>query len=391
MYFFLTEALRRRMILELRRFWSYHPKHEDLVGNIQGKYSFSEQPQKAIIVKNSGGSPVGLSADNYVGVVQSYVYKALVQNYPGVCLEWVREDGLAIQENGGLFPSLPGVYYIELTEDNEFYVDPLLSMYNEQVVSTDPSTALISRPFLANSLRLYEMPNGFLLREPENYTSDPATGEITLVNSLGSGGYLVADYRYPADSRGPFTLHPMFADKTAIPGVVLAFGRRVRKGDRVAVVVQDRRHPAALEYGGKWELSIDVDVMARDIYDQQEIHDYSVMYLWGVLRNRLSSEGVNIQSLSLGGESEEVYDDTGDDYFYNASFSLTVETDWHIHVPLSAMIRMVAPLTPDQASEIANQDDPESTGNIQMLETLGLREFTDPFFFSKGHTYEVIR
>jgi len=377
--------------MELRRFWSYHPRYQDLIGNIQSKFSFKEQPQQAIIIKNGGGSPVSLSADNYVGVVQSYAYKALVRDFPGVFLEWVREDALPIQESGGRFPSAPGVYYIELTEDNEFYVDPLLDVWGEQVMITDPTTAQLARPFLARSLRLYEQPNGFLLQEPANYTADPATGAITLVNPLTGGRYLVADYRYPEESRGPFTLHPMYADKDAIPGVVLAFGRRCRKGDRVAIVVQDRRKPAALEYGGRWELTLDFDIMARDVNTQQEIHDYSVMYIWGILKNRLSSEGIEIKDMSLGGESEEIYDDTGDDYFYNASVSLTVETDWAIHVPLSAMMRMVAPLTLEQAEEIANQEDPTDTGNIEMLETLGLLEFTDPFFHGKGHTYEVIR
>ena len=391
MYFFLTEALKRRFIMELRRFWSYHPRYQDLVGNIQGKFSFSEQPQTSIIVKNSGGSPVALSADNYVGVVNSYCYKALVKNYPGVFLEWVREDGLQIQENGGRFPSAPGVYYIELTEETQFFVDPLLDVYNEQVMMSGPTTAQLSRPFLARSLRLYEMPNGFLLQEGANYTADPATGAITLTNPMTGGRYLVADFRYPAESRGPYTLHPMYANKDAIPGVVLAFGRRVQKGDRVAVVVQDRRKPAALEYGGRWELNLDFDISARDVYAQQEIHDYSVMYIWAILKNRISSEGIEIKSLSLGGESEEPYDDTGDDYFYNATFSITVETDWHVHVPLSAMMRMVAPLTAEQAAEIANQEVPTETGNIEMLETLGLMEFTDPFFHGKGHTYEVIR
>lgn len=391
MYFRLTEALKRRFIQELRRFWSYHPKYPDLVGNIQGKFSFSEQPQYSIIVKNGGGSHVGLSADNYVGIVESYVYMALVGDYPGVFIEWVREDGLRIQENGGRFPSPPGVYYIELTEENEFYVDPLLDVYNEPVTMLDPLTAQLSHSFLAKSLRLYEMPNGFMLQEGANYTADSTTGTLTMTNPVTGGRYLMADYRYPEASRGPYKLTPMFADKNAIPGVVLAFGRRLKKGDRVAVVVQDRRKPASLEYGGRWELTMDFDVSARDVYSQQEIHDFSVMYLWGVARNRLSSEGIEIKDISLGGESEEPYDDTGDDYFYNASFSMTIETDWAINVPLTTMIRMVAPLTLSQAGVIANDPDPTGTGNIEMLEALGLKEFADPFFTSKSHSYEVIR
>ena len=407
MYFRLTEALKQRFIDELRRFWSYHPRYNgsaassdedcsavNLVDNIQGKFSFEEQAQYGIIVKTGSGSHVSLSPDNYVGVVESYVYKALVQNYPGVAVEWVREDAIAIQNNGGSFPSAPGVYYIELTEDTEFYVDPLLDVYNEQVMMTDTTTGQIQHPFLAGSLRLYEQPNGFLLQEPGNYTSDASTGAITLINPLTNGRYLVADYRYPGETSGPHVLTPMMADHKAIPGVVVAFGRRNKKGDRIAVVVQDRRKPAALEYGGRWELTLDFDVMARDVYDQQEIADYSVIYLWGVARSRMSSEGIEIKDISLGGESEEIYDENGDDYFYNSSFSITVETDWAIHVPLTTLIRMASSLTLDQAAELANLPDDEASsvpGNIEMFEALGLNEFGDPFFANRDKAFEIIR
>ena len=120
MFYQLTESIKRRIILELRKFWQHHPKYPELVNNIQGKYSFEERPQYGIIVKISGGSRVDMSADNYRGVVKSYVYLTKVNNKPGFSLEWVREDSRAIQDNGGVFPSQAGVYYIDLIEDNEF-------------------------------------------------------------------------------------------------------------------------------------------------------------------------------------------------------------------------------------------------------------------------------
>ena len=162
----------------------------------------------------------------------------------------------------------------------------------------------------------------------------------------------------------------------------------------MAVVVQDRRKPAALEFGGRWEMSLEFEVMARDVYAQQEISDFSVMFLFGVARNRMSSEGIEIKDISLGGESEEVYDENGDDYFYNASFSLTAETDWSVHVPLTSTLRMVSALTQEQAAEFANLSDEEAGGrgnNIEMFEALGLNEFGDPFFRNRDRAYEVIR
>jgi hypothetical protein len=394
LYFRLTEALKRRFILELRHFWSTHPKYKDLVNNIQGKYSFDERPQHGIIVKTSGGNHVILSPDHYVGVVESYAYLTRMQNYPGVAIEWVREDPIAIQNNKGEFPSPSGVYYIELTGDEEFYIDPLYDVRHEQVTMLSQTHGQTQRPFLKGTLRLYEAPSGFLLIDGAGYTSDPQTGVITLTSPLTGGRWLSADYRYPGASSGPHVIYPMHANNTAIPGVVLAFGHRNGKGDRLAVVVQNTREAAALEYGGQWSLSLDFDVMARDVFAQQEILDFSVMYIMGVLRSRLSTEGIEMQDISLGGESEEVYDENGDDYFYNASFSLTVQTEWSIHVPLGPQIRRVLPITTAQEKSFVLLTDDEIAKvntNIQLLESLGLEAVSDPFFTGRTETFETIK
>lgn len=367
--------------------------------NIQGKYSFKERPQHSIVVKTGGGSRVDLSADNYIGIVTSYVYLTRVQNYPGTALEWVREDSVAIQNNSGRFPSSPGVYFIELTGDTEFYVDQLLDVYREAVTAVSTTHWQLQQPPVTGTLRLFEMPAGFQLVEEVNYTltldgSGKPTGEIVLTEALTGGRSLVADYRSPGETTGPHTIVPDRADNSTIPGVVLAFGRRNEKGDRLAVVVDSLRRPAALEYGGKWDLSLDFDVSSRDVYVQQEIADQTVVYLWGVLRPFLSSEGMEMIDLSLGGEAEEPYDENGDDYFYTSNFSMTVETDWSIHVPLGVFLRQAAPLTVEQARLVAQMTDEQLDGwqgNIQMLESLGLETITDPFFSGRNSTYETIR
>lgn len=401
MYFRLTEAVKRRMIMELRRYWQYHPRYPDLVDHIQGKYSFRERPSYGIIVKNSGGNRVDLSADNYVGIVESYVYLIKVKNHPGVAVEWVREDSVAIQNNGGRFPSQPGVYYIQIDENDDelFYVDRLYDTYHEQVMMTTPTTATIQHPFLAGSLRLYEMPAAYLLYEGTNYTVEvdgdgKPTGNITLSQPITNNRWLQADYRWPGETTGPHKLNPGCADNQVIPGCVIAFGRRNGKGDCMAVVVQNRRQPAALEYGGKWDLTLDFDVISRDVYAQQEIADQTVVFLWGILRSYLSSEGLEMTDLSLGGESEEIYDENGDDYFYNSSFSMTISTDWSIHVPLQTYLRQSSPLTVAQAKAAAGMSDEDvakQRNNIQELEALGLDAMVDPYFRGRNETYEIMR
>lgn len=408
MYYRMTEQVKRRLIQTLRDFWSVQPQYPDLADHIQGKYSFRERPQYAIILKTSSANQVQLSADNFVGTVQSHVMLARVGNYPGLSIEWVREDQLAIQRNGGSFPAAPGVYYIEVVKapdpippyDKEdafqFYVDPLLEANDETLTKVDDLTYQTQNPVVAGSMRLYEMPGAIQLVEGINYTLDADVGVVTLTDPVPRNGSLSADYRYAAPSAGPYPIVQMQANHTAIPGAVLAFGRRVQAGDRLAVVVTARRESTALEYGGRWEVSVDFDVVARDVYAQQEIVDMTVMYLWGIARSRLSNEGIEVSTVNMGGESEEAYDENADDYYYNASISVQLQADWSIHVPLAATVRRALPQTDAQIRETAALTDEElaALGNaatsIRILQDLGLRAVEDPFFVGLGGTFEGI-
>jgi hypothetical protein len=151
-----------------------------------------------------------------------------------------------------------------------------------------------------------------------------------------------------------------------------------------------------LEYGGRWDISLDFDVVARDVYAQQEISDLTVMFLWGIARSRLSSEGIEIAQVNMGGESEEAYDENGDDYYYNASISVQLQADWSIHVPLAATIRRALPQTDAQIRATAALNDAElaALGNaatsIRVLQDLGLRAVADPYFIGAASTFEGI-
>ncbi len=400
MIFRLTEYLKRRFIKEIRAYWQNHPHYPDLTDHIIGKYSFRERPSYGIVVKTGGGSHVQLSADNYMGTAVSYIHLARYQNKPGMAIEWVREDPQAIRSNNGRFPTPPGVYYVELTEDNEFYVDALLNFYNEILSPITPTSYSFQQIPMAGTVRIYEMPARFQLYEGINYTLEvdaqgKPTGILNLLDDpLAGGRYLVADYKHPIPSQGPFSLIPGRSDNKAIPGVVLAFGQRNRKGDVQAVMVDDIRRPSSLIFGGKWDISMDFDVMARDVYAQQEIADQTVIYLWGILRPQLSAEGIEMSEISLGGESEEVYDENGDDYFFNSSFSLTAQVDWEIHVPLSIFLRQITPATKIYSEYTAALPDDvlaQATAIMRQADDIGLELMRDPFFTNRGSTFETIR
>lgn len=405
MYYFLTEQIHRKFIAELRKYWSHHPKYKDIVEHIQGKYSFRERSQFGIVLKNSSGNQVQLAADNFQGHVHSYVYLAHVEGKPNLSIEWVREDALAIQKNGAFFPTAPGIYYLDFCDelgnptDKAFFIDPLLEQRDETPLKiNDTQYQLQQGKFLAGTLRLYRMPGNIQLYEGPNYTADPATGEITLIDELDDGDFISADYRCPGETTGPWAVHEDTALTVPLPGVVLAFGRRITPGDRLAVVVQEKRTLSALEFGGRWDLTLDFEVIARDPIAQREILDQTALFLWATARPRLSTQGVEVVSISMGGETEEAYDENADDWFYNASFSLQLQTDWAIHVPLGIVIRGVepggetsitpgtAPLTPPFIEQIAGLTDAEIAQiqtNFRAIADLGLRATFDPWYAGK--------
>lgn len=372
MYFFLTEAVRRRFIKELRAYWASHPRYQDIVDNIQGKYSFDERPQYGIILKTGSATKVQFSPDNFMGTVKSYVALAKIPGYPGLSVEWVREDSLQIQANNGRFPSPAGVYYCEMASEDEFYVDPLLDVRDEVVTMVTPSEGVLQRVPFAGSLRIFEMPTARPLALGRDYTVGADGTTIYLKAPLTNGMGISADYRYPGETTGPWKVLPQSGLVGAIPGCVLVFGRRYQKGDRWAILVSPIREEAYLEYGGKWELSIDIDILARDVNSQAEIADQTAMFLWANLRPNLINEGIDVQDVSMGGETEEVYDENADDYFYNSSISMTVQADWFMMVPIAPRL-------------LGYQE--EVTG---IPDELKLSAFQDPFFSGKFKTFEKI-
>ena len=403
----LTESMKRRFLGELIEFWSQDPKYKDQLV-ISGKYSFEERPQNFIVLKGQSATPIRFSADNFQGMVISYCYLTRVYGHQGTSIEWVREDSRQIQKNGGNFPSPPGIYYVEVRREDfnyqgviepylVFYVDPLLQVLDERPVQLDPTTYDVGAgKFHPGSLVLYEMPGNLPLYEGINYTADPDTGRITLTAPLAQNTYLSADYFYAGQSVGPFPVPENGANNEAIPGVTIVFGRKAFDGDVMAIVVSDRREEVAREYGGRFEMSLDFDIMSRDVNSAGEITDRTFFYIQAQLRDRLSFEGVEIEQVNLGGETEEVYDENGDDYFYGSSISLTVLTNWSIRLPLGRTLTRVLPgtIVEDQVAAGLSKDQQISTGftyGIRAAAQLGLVSIKDPYFRDRTQDYEMIR
>ena len=403
MFFQLSEAILRLVIEELRSYWQYHPKYEDLIDSIQGKNSQKERPYRGIIVRSSSANQVTLSADNYMGVVKSYVHLTKVKNKPGTSLEWCREDSIAIQNNGGVFPSHTGVYYIDVVEaqdksqpyTHEFYVDPLWDINRELISMETPTTGKLKYPPVFNSERIYEYPAGYkLIRGIDYYMvmgeDKKPTGEFVLSAPMSSKRWLSVDYKHEQESLGPFPILEQQANTQAIPGVVLVFGRRIVTGDQFAIVVDSKRQPVSLQYGGRWEVSIEAEAFSKDVHEPRELVDSSMVFLYGVARSRLATYGIEIKEVSQGGESEEAFDETADEYEYTSSFNMTVETDWSIYVPLDVYIREVHTYSSGSYAGLSDEEIATVSSNIRMLGNMNLEMATDPYFTNKYGTFSRI-
>jgi len=394
-YYYLVSALKRRLILELQDSFAQHPVYEKIVPFIQSKYSFKERPQFGIVVKGSSGNKVALAADNYIGSIESYVMLANV-GAPCYPLEWIREDIAATRANNGVFPLTPGIYYIEIltapTNANEagtLVVDPLITVTDEPVAQfatgLERELQLQGEP-APGTLRLWDN-NKYLLREGVDYMMGETPGSIILLANHVPGGTIVADYRYAVPSIGPIDFYWNTADFTTLPGVVLAFGKRARPGDKVAVVVYPDRVLTANAFGGKFEVSFDFDVIAMDPLQMEEIADFAVMSLWGIKKPILENEGIEILDVSMGGESEEIYDETADQYTYMASLSIQFRADWEVHVPMPLTLSRV---TPTSASGDAAAP-PGSYGPSTIQEVFsGLFYQTAPIAVGRNYSFEKI-
>ena len=397
MYYYLVSSLKRRVILELQDSFSRHPVYQKIVPFIENKYAFDERPQFGIVVKGSSANKVQLSSENFVGVVASHVMLAYLDQ-PSYLLEWAKEDLPCVRNNGDKMPLAPGVYYIEcLTaptnpgEVGTFVIDPLLTVTDDPILkvrSGIETEAQFQQLPVKGTIRLWE-DRKFLLREGKDYEVDYTTGAITIKTRLQPDSVLTADYRYAVPSIGPVQWKWNTADWTTLPGVVMAFGKRGKPGDKMAIVVYDERVDAANAFGGRFEATFDLEVIAQDPIQMEEIADFAVMSLWGEKRAALSFEGIEVTDVSMGGEAEETYDETGDIYFYNASLSLQLQADWETHIPLPFTISKAVVAT-RQAEASVTTDRRGGTSSIVGLPHAGLFFATVPVIVGRNNFYERI-
>lgn len=406
MYLNFTRPLVRFFVEELRRLFAYHPKYPDVVDSIQGDYSFEERPQRGVVVKTTGGSERRLTWDNAGGYDESYIFQARVGNNPGQSLEWVAENTRAIQDNGGRFPSPPGVYFIDIVSQTidpkdslkrpcspfEFTVTSVFDVLNEALDFGSGTVAFTQDPYIPGTLRLFEVPSGFPFVEGVDYTADPETGMVTLSQPLIPGVSVSADYRIQGTTSEPFPINEDRANYTAIPGATLAFGRRIFKGDRMAVVVRDIRDLVSQTFMGRWDFSLSFDVWGRDPDEGREMTDMILHFLSVVVRGQAAPRGIEVLSVSYGGETREDYNSLAQEFHYGSDISAEVQVDWMLRFPLVGRLDRVLGYRVADVSGLANATDQEvlvRQATIELERNLGLRSYRDPYFVQLGERFQV--
>jgi len=236
-----------------------------------------------------------------------------------------------------------GIYYIEVTGKNEFVIDPLYVVEDEILTldydGSETTFQLDHFPVLSVPIDLWRDQRIEMIEGTE-YTVDTTTGILTLINpSMPEGTILTVSYKYPGASRGPYPLIQDRSNNQAIKGVVLAFERGVEKDDKQAVIIRNNREQVAQAFGGKWDLSLSINVYARDPLQREELADVTLSVLWEGLKPRLDREGIVVKDISHGGESEEVYNETEGSMYFMSSLTLSLETDWELHKPLPFAFR----------------------------------------------------
>ena len=249
-----------------------------------------------------------------------------------------------------------GLYYIELVEVDlngagQVAVYPL---YNESPViitkalGSETTFTLVDVPVFPNSLELVEIIAGqeVVLNRGIHYTLDEPTGVLTFLPSpenpyqtLRYGATYRVDYRKQGETLGPFPVHRSQSSLDILPGVVLAFGHWFEQGDKLVVIVTDKREPVSQEYGGNFDVSISMEVYSRDPVQREFIADLVAMQFWAVLKPKFDATGLLLKTVSLSGESEDMYDENTDTVYYMAGIDLSITADWRLYLPLVVKLK----------------------------------------------------
>lgn len=344
MFYVVSNAVKKRLTLVFQDILAKHPIFEKT--KVYTKFPQDERPKTALIIRSISGASQKLSLDNFIAIHRGFCSLANLKGIPGNSIEWVRDD----QDHTNQMSS-PGFYIVKITNHDPntnnftFTVDPYLIADDEQLnityIKNKEGAILKNHPVNPNSEIIYSQSHQFEFKRDIDYTIDYSSGEILFSASVKKYELITIDYQILSSQLGPFTTEYYALDNKAIPGIVIAFGDRLKVGDEQVVVVEKQQTTVSKVFGGRWQMSVDIIGIAQDPDQQERLVDFAITSLWADYQDALANEGINIIDFSLSGESEDLEVEIPEEYNYTGGISFTVETDWEIFVPMISELRRI--------------------------------------------------
>lgn len=294
-----------------------------------------------------------------------YYYRNLVK--PGIYkIETVRYDKL--EQDPKVTARLTSMIYVDEEEIVEEF-DPLVFQFQ------------ISNPGIVEESDFVYRDDFLPLVRGYHYTVNYTTGQIDFDPArIPLGSRLFIEYKYNSDLDREFSYFPDTAREDIIDGVVIAFSNRVPQfepdkeempfTDSVYIVVSDRREPVYLEYGGRIDLNVDFEVYSRDKESRNEIADLIPVALFGSRKVALDHDGVTIKAPTIGGWSEQIYDENTEDRYYTATVSFPLQTDWMLQVPLDIKLFRISFEASNGNKILADEDLNQEVLGVHVVENV---------------------
>ena len=270
MFFQVSNALKKRFVIIFQDILDKHAQFRDFV-TVDTKFKEEERDKYQVILRGFTGQSQKLSLDNFGATARSYSALANLKGVFGASIEWVIDDTL----NNADKMSPPGYYVVSvISEDTvnktwEFIVSPFYKVIGElidpeAIIGGFPSSQLDNQPVNPGSEAVFDEVQGLELKRDIEYTIDYETGIIKFIGDISEYGTLKVDYQVIGEEMGPFQIERYMGTNEAIPGVVLAFGDRIQKGDEQVVALEATVRETAKIYTGRWQTSIDVMVVGQE-------------------------------------------------------------------------------------------------------------------------------
>ena len=334
MYFTLSNAIKKKFVLIFQDILRQHPIFKK--AEVFTKFPDKERPKFALLIRSVSGSSQKLGLDNFGGTRQGYSSLANLKEISGNSIEWIRDDRKNIKDIAA-----PGYYIVRMIEEKSFVVDPYLLVDDEiielRLLGQSEGAIIKNPPINPNSEKIFST-DGLDLKPNIDYTINYSTGEIYFTQSVREFDLRI-DYQSIGEQLGPFSIDYYTSNNIAIPGVTLAFGDRLKKGDEQVVIVEKQIRDIARIFTGRWNLSLDITGIAQDPDQQERLVDYAISIFWAEWQHRLTEEGIHVSDFSLSGESEDMELEIPEEYYYTGGISFTAETDWEMEIPLISEIR----------------------------------------------------